>query len=1249
MASQTEIVNVVFRIANPQQFQQLQQLRQGAQRVDINVTANLDKNFQRIFQIADKKIAITVDTRNATQELSKLKQRIDEIQRAITIDLNPGRAIRTPQGAQYFSTVTLGQQLTRQLRDINPQAAQDILGQFGVQNYNFRQIQGRQDQERALTSLRQALGIDEQGKSTAGQTFRSAQSASRLREAVFRQEIRQRQAEREFQLQNSIGANRQELAENIALKYGQNRDFASGLLRRNPQVNAFDLGRVANLPSAIQLGFAGLFGGLPGVAGGLLGGALKGPEGIFLGSAITQGLSKQVTETFEKISNTLREAARAGLEFQRSIVGISAVLSANTVLTNKQTGQPLGAEETLRIQTNRAREIQLGARAGLLPIGIAGESEAALVRAIVGGAGQRGINLSAGGAATLARRFGGTISAVNPQILQNPTQLVRDIEDILLGLPQATRTTIGATIRPEVEKIRTARSEEDLLNATKRLEEFYNAIKNSDQAAVSILKFSAAINNLNTQVGDKLLTILSPGINALADSLNRPEIAKGITNIASLFGELGNTILEFASKLDVSNDNLKKAFKNPAFSALINILTGRQVNTETFAEGLDVGEKKQRTLDVINTINTAIEESNIETNPTPQSRLQRLQREAGVNEELYGLRARTISQITPADTVRQASIQISDLNEKIANLTEQIKAASEATSDANAPEVEKIRLQREVAEAEKTELENKKALAQIQQQLNQIDQFTLQGRREALELIEQQQIRQGISPDVAGAARRRGEQNIQIESLESFNSLTKGFESFRDTIENIRFSFTELNIQVEESTNALEEFQKSARLRELNRQTGIAGLANQIVSLGKELGYEGTTALPSIVPGGFSLPTDEEGFKRLQLEQLQAQFEQQTRSLEIAPVEEQNQETRLRITVEKTTSELEKLPRAFRDAADAFSILLVQVKQKFQDQINQLTAAGTLEGNPALNLLNQLGTQAEGFINTRLQEIQTEGESNFAGFGGQTFAKGGITELNKVSLLGEEGPELFIPKIPGVVLNSKATKTVQQLFKQYENTPYITEILKQIIFTRPEKINDLFKTYKFGEFASPGGLEGIGRESSKLLEHLVGKGFANGGLTSPGTASLAGEYGEELFIPTTPQGLQNLIGSQVIPRALVENLANKRTAFSSNINQSQQQFAMHVREAQQVFAKALNPSSRIAFPQFNQNLSILGSNVSTINAGQFNPASAGSSAKVFQAMDAKLGQLLIQLNSQNQVKNYALGSRQGIQQAFGAG
>lgn len=318
------------------------------------------------------------------------------------------------------------------------------------------------------------------------------------------------------------------------------------------QLGHIGLGILAGQAGGAVRGTASLLGGVAGSTFGPIGASV----GSLVGGALFEGAAKSV----EFVTHVFEDVARSGIEFQSTIVALTGVLQANTDAFDSS-GNKLDAFAQTRASQAQARAIQQAARSELLPLGISGDTEATLVQGLFSGASQRGIVLDSEQTKTISGRLGAAIVSLVPQLLQNPVQARRDTEDIFANSPNAGRTTLGVALKNIAPDLfRSLASGDDLVKATEKLEKFKEAIKNSDQAAVQLLRLSGAVGNLKTSLGDSFLQALQPAIKVLADIAEDENFAKAITGFGKALGGLVNNVLLFTTALGKAATDIAQKF-----------------------------------------------------------------------------------------------------------------------------------------------------------------------------------------------------------------------------------------------------------------------------------------------------------------------------------------------------------------------------------------------------------------------------------------------------------------------------------------------------------------------------------------------------------------------------------------------------------------------------------------------------------------------------------------------------------------
>lgn len=305
----------------------------------------------------------------------------------------------------------------------------------------------------------------------------------------------------------------------------------------------FNPSRLKDPNVATQIGFGLLFGGPVTAAGAVVGGAFGGPVGAIIGSTLTQALQKTLFAPIDGLKGFVEESKDLGLALQRSILGITAVRQANIDLTTEG-GQPLPLNKALGLQSKEALRIQTAARSKLLPLGIAGSTEATFVQGIVSALSQRGLTGSASQVARIAELLGGAIQTQRPQLLDNTTLLLRDIQDVVGGGPLAQRTVLSQLIKPAFGAgLQQAKTIEDVVKSLEALSAFPEAAKNLDNPITLLNKLAGAFDNLKTQTGSKFIEALAPALKSLFDVISSEEVVKAGESLGATFGKVSAVML----------------------------------------------------------------------------------------------------------------------------------------------------------------------------------------------------------------------------------------------------------------------------------------------------------------------------------------------------------------------------------------------------------------------------------------------------------------------------------------------------------------------------------------------------------------------------------------------------------------------------------------------------------------------------------------------------------------------------------
>lgn len=303
----------------------------------------------------------------------------------------------------------------------------------------------------------------------------------------------------------------------------------------------FNPGRLKDPRNLQNILFTTLLGGPVQGAGAAIGTATLGGAGALIGANI----GAATEQVFERIADAMGKAVKAGAEYERAVTGITGIFQATSDITDRN-GNPLPIREQLAFQRQRAEGIQGASQRALLPLGITGDAASALTKSFSAGLAQRGIAPDEKSTETILRRFGAAIQTLQPELAGDANALQRTVEDIIGGSPQAQRTELGSAIKglaPDLFKggIRTS---EDIIRATSSLEELVVALKNNDTATVQYTRVLGSLRQAQQELGRGILEGLAPGVKALAEELNKPEIQSGLRELGKSIGEAGTAIID---------------------------------------------------------------------------------------------------------------------------------------------------------------------------------------------------------------------------------------------------------------------------------------------------------------------------------------------------------------------------------------------------------------------------------------------------------------------------------------------------------------------------------------------------------------------------------------------------------------------------------------------------------------------------------------------------------------------------------
>lgn len=695
-----------------------------------------------------------------------------------------------------------------------------------------------------------------------------------------------------------------------------------------------------------ELGLGALAGSVGGVgktlfslAGGGAGAAF-GPGGSLLGSAIGGALFESTTKSIEGLASALENVTSAGLEFQKTIVALTGVFQANTNAFDSS-GNKLGSAEQVQFSQQRAREIQRAARSELLPLGIGGEAESVIVQGLISGLSQRGILLDAEQTKTVAGRLGAAVLTNTPQLLSSPTILRKDVEDVGAKSSRASSTTLGIALRqPAPDLFRTLTTGDDVVRATERLEQFKIAIQNSDQAAVQLLRLSGAIDKLRTTLGDEFLQALQPAFKGLADTLNNEDLENLLAGVGKTLGQLGSTAIEAALGIGKAIDSI--ASKIPFLDAL---------RKQLIESGKEAQSKSS---------------SNITTAPKPEEEIGALLRNIGIEstsevvEKAFQNEPRSrLQQLQNAFSVL-TNFQDGDLENRFAPgiLLESVKASQEATQAdirrVNQSTFEGKRRANDIiiSGADRTiDLASKgQAFA-----LSKLEEANQAGdTKEASRLV-------GLVNTFADAIQEevvKREEAVKANVIASLDS-TKALQSLRNATEGVVDVQKQQILQSRELARSLASARESLDIFDKKVANAFASQEEQILNAAKE--FEAAGGISPFSDIDSRLQEAKKTASGTKLNQLLAEsgagiqvdtgagggLNLPRSGTSFAESIEREREA-LADSIAKTTQELEKLPRALRDAIENLKDLKERTKLQFDEKppLPSLPGLPPLFGDP---------------------------------------------------------------------------------------------------------------------------------------------------------------------------------------------------------------------------------------------------------------------------------------------------------------
>lgn len=348
---------------------------------------------------------------------------------------------------------------------------------------------------------------------------------------------------------------------------------------------------------AQQIGFGGVFGGLPGIAATAVGGIVGGLPGALAASTIQQTIQGVIIDPLiHAFTERKAEFEEAGRSFAQSILGIQSSLQATTTALGAG-GAPASLGASLAFQERKATDIQLEARKRLLPLGIGGQTESTFVQGIQQAAASRGINFSAKGLAEVGGIFGGGIISQRKSLLDNPNLLLRDLQDYVTGGALSKRTILSQLggFRQASTAVGNATTEEEFLKAIRPIASYEQTVRGSGSVAAVQQRLEGAQDQLRTIAGTELLNIIKEPLANLAKGLGASDTENTFKNLGRVFGEISAVGINLTTAMTGLNNAFSQALGpvGDMFNAAKGLLGGGGAASEKATDGLIAAVKER--------------------------------------------------------------------------------------------------------------------------------------------------------------------------------------------------------------------------------------------------------------------------------------------------------------------------------------------------------------------------------------------------------------------------------------------------------------------------------------------------------------------------------------------------------------------------------------------------------------------------------------------------------------------------------
>lgn len=663
---------------------------------------------------------------------------------------------------------------------------------------------------------------------------------------------------------------------------------------------SFDLKRNIDDPEAAnELAFASLFGGPVGAIGGAIGGGLFGRPGIFAGSAVAQVGVGAATAVFENLAKTLTDAAKAGIQFERTVSGITASFLSTSKVVDRS-GTEVAPDVAFKFQSERARSLITKGRKPLGQLGLGSSQQADVLNAIAVGLGESGFaNVSDDDIIKLAVPTIAQIKATNPEVLENSPRLKNSLTDLFTNTLKSNQE-IAPSFRSVKGDIKKAIDSGDLELLTKTMEKFNSVVKaitgSADSAGPALDRIKASVDTLQVSFGDKLQKALIPGLQKLGKFLDDPKVLAQLERTGEEIGVVLNTLLESIILFLDGLKNLPNYFPDIVGKAIVAASSGNLGTNELFNQGVvGIGRAVQTGASAATSFVASTEQGqqeakikelqernkkskfNVISNPNLKRDLEnRLRgvdsgsRFGAFESEAIGLKLKNLNGDIDDDVFKS---QFGRLEQNFDDSTELSGIDTGTKSGALQANLVGLRGQLRAGNITQGVFDAQSRRAQeqfgLQNQLVGIDQTTFKGKAQSgLIGLDQAVLNGDLSKEVAEGQKGNLVTSIQGEALSAVTDFTIKMVQATDALGDFERKSKELSAQL---TIAKEEFRQVGNQNELNRLSGrdkLQALARQIT--------EGGGSVPIVQDLGieqfFGLETEGDAKKR-QVDILRKQFE----------------------------------------------------------------------------------------------------------------------------------------------------------------------------------------------------------------------------------------------------------------------------------------------------------------------------------------------------------------------------------------